>query len=207
MRFKLLTILLFIRDSSSSYNQKMSNTRTDWLAVQFTIANWVVSQICIIILFFVGIIGWALNTISVLFFKIRIYFITMFCHASVAFLLLVCFDRLLLCSRDANWRRLYHIRIAYKMIIISSIVCTLLPLYIPFTYNQVMVIGQIAWHIHHLKFYSNWSIISKIRSYLFCCKYPIHSFFLMLLSPLNSKLLFIFIIFLLLKLIHFLYFI
>lgn len=117
----------------------MSNVTTDWLTSQFTTANWAVSQICIPILFFIGIIGWALNTItflrpplrsnscatyfhasswpnlcvlfwspfvniianwsgyrlaarSILFCKIRIYFITMFCHTSAAFLLLACFD-------------------------------------------------------------------------------------------------------------------
>jgi hypothetical protein len=162
----------------------MSNTTTDWLAIQFNTASWVVNQVCLPILFFVGIIGWALNTItflrpslrlnscatyfhasswanlcvlfwspfvyivsnwlnyrlaakSVVFCKIRIYFITMFCHDSVAFLLLACFDRLLLCSRNANRRRLCHVRIAYKMIIITIIICALLPLYILVSYNRV----------------------------------------------------------------------
>jgi hypothetical protein len=162
----------------------MSNITIDWLAVQFTTATWAVNQVCIPVLFLIGIIGWALNTItflrsslrsnscatyfhasswanlcvlfwapfitivgnlsgyrlashSLLFCKLRIYFITMFCHTSVAFLLLACFDRLLLCSRDANRRRLCHVCIAYKMIIIAIIVCALLPLYIVFTYNRL----------------------------------------------------------------------
>ena len=162
----------------------MSTPATDWLAGQFNTATWIVNQICLPVLFFVGIIGWLLNTItfsqstlrsnscatyfhvsswtnlcvlfwspfvyivgnwsgyrlpinSILFCKARIYFITMFCHASVALLLLACFDRLLLCSRDANRRRLCHVRFAYKMIIITLIICALLPLYIPLTYNRL----------------------------------------------------------------------
>lgn len=162
----------------------MSNITIDWLATQFFNANWVVSQICIPILFFVGIIGWLLNTItflrpslrsnscatyfhasswanlcvlfcspfvntvsswsgyrlaarSILFCKIRLYFITMFCHTSVAFLLLACLDRLLLCSPDPNRRRLCRVHIAYKNIIIATIICVFLPLYIPLTYNRV----------------------------------------------------------------------
>jgi hypothetical protein len=169
----------------------MSNTTTDWLAAQFNTASWAVNQVCMPLLFFVGIIGWLLNTItfsrsslranscatyfhasswanlcvlfwspfvyivgnwsgyrlvmrSSLFCKIRIYFITMFCHISVAFLLLACFDRLLLCSRNANRRRLCHVRIAYKMIVITIIICALLPLYIPFTYNRVTATNTCA---------------------------------------------------------------
>ncbi len=68
----------------------------------------------------------------------------MFCHISVAFLLLACFDRLLLCSRNANRRRLCHVRIAYKMIVITIIICALLPLYIPFTYNRVTATNTCA---------------------------------------------------------------
>ncbi|CAF4649465.1 unnamed protein product, partial [Rotaria sp. Silwood2] len=44
----------------------MSSTTTDWLATQFNTASWAVNQVCIPILFFVGIIGWALNTITFL---------------------------------------------------------------------------------------------------------------------------------------------
>ncbi|CAF3364232.1 unnamed protein product [Rotaria sp. Silwood2] len=169
----------------------MSNTATDWLATQFNTASWAVNQVFIPILFFVGIIGWLLNTItfsrsslrsnscatyfhasswanlcvlfwspfiyavgnwsgyrlqsrSILFCKIRIYFITMFCHTSVAFLLLACCDRLLLCSRNANRRRLCHVRIAYKMIIITVIICTLLPLYIPLKYNRLSALSNLC---------------------------------------------------------------
>ncbi|CAF1491055.1 unnamed protein product [Rotaria sordida] len=169
----------------------MSNTATDWLATQFNTASWTVNQVCIPILFFVGIIGWTLNTItfsrpslrsnscatyfhasswanlcvlfwspfiyavgnwsgyrlparSILFCKIRIYFITMFCHTSVAFLLLACGDRFMLCSRNANRRRLCHVRIAYKMIIITIIICALLPLYIPLKYNRLSVVSNLC---------------------------------------------------------------
>lgn len=169
----------------------MSNTTTDWLATQFITASWAVNQVCIPILFFVGIFGWILNTItfsrsslssnscatyfhasswanlcvlfwspfiyavgnwssyrlpakSILFCKIRIYFITMFCHTSVAFLLLACIDRLLLCSRNPNRRRLCHVRIAYKMIIVTIIICTILPLYIPLKYNRLSAASNLC---------------------------------------------------------------
>jgi len=60
----------------------MSNATGDWLAVQFTTANWAVSQICIPILFFVGIIGWALNTITFLRSSLRLNSCATYFHAS-----------------------------------------------------------------------------------------------------------------------------
>lgn len=56
--------------------------------------------------------GYRLPANSISFCKARIYFITIFYHASVALLLLACFDRLLLCSQNANRRRLCHVRFA-----------------------------------------------------------------------------------------------